>query len=74
MDPPQTTYSKTVLYSTFDIAPMLRVGQTNQIGALLGTCKFGYTDLWCNMTKAGGPDGCRALLLKVVVTMADDTV
>jgi hypothetical protein len=71
MDPPQTVYSKTIIYSTFDVAEVLKPGQTNEIGALLGTYKFGYTDQWCNMTLAGGPDGCRALLLRVVVTMAD---
>ena len=48
--------------------------QVNDVGALLGNYKWGYTDLWCNMTKAGGPDGCRALLLKVAVTMADGSV
>jgi len=38
MDPPQTVYSKTVLYSTFDIASMLKPGADNTFGALLGTC------------------------------------
>jgi alpha-L-rhamnosidase len=71
MDPPQTVYSKTVLYSTFDIVSLLHAGQTNHIGALLGNYKFGYTDQWCNMTKGGGPNGCRALMLKVDVIMAD---
>ena len=37
MDPPQTVYSKTVLYSTFDIGSMLVPGTTNHAGALLGT-------------------------------------
>jgi alpha-L-rhamnosidase len=74
MDPPQTVYSKTVLYSTFDVAGLLVAGQTNQLGALLGNYKWGYTDLWCNMTAGGGPDGCRMLLLKAQVTMTDGSV
>ena len=41
MDPPQTVYSKTVLYSTFDVTAMLVGGQRNYVGALLGTYKFG---------------------------------
>ena len=44
MDPPQTVYSKTVLYSTFDVADLLVGGSANSVGALLGTYKFGYTD------------------------------
>jgi alpha-L-rhamnosidase len=44
MDPPQTVYSKTVLYSTFDVASLLKVGETNDIGAILGNYKWGYTD------------------------------
>ena len=70
MDPPQTVYSKTVLYSSFDILALVRPAAENHFGALLGTYKFGYTDLWCNMT-VDGPDGCRALLLKATVTMQD---
>ena len=36
-----------------------------------GNYKFGYTDLWCNMTQAGGPTGCRALMLTVVLVLQD---
>ena len=71
MDPPQTVYSRTILFSTFDAAALLKPGQTNDIGALLGNYKWGYTDQWVNMTKAGGPTGTRALVLKLSVTMAD---
>jgi alpha-L-rhamnosidase len=70
MDPPQSVYSKSVLYSSFDIAPSLEPGTINSFGALLGTYKWSYTDLWCNMSTSG-PDCYRALILKVVVTMAD---
>ena len=52
MDPPQSVYSKRVLYSTFDLGPLLKPG-TNTVGALLGNYKLGYTDLWCNMTTTG---------------------
>ena len=61
MDPPQSVYSRRVYFSTFDIAPLLRApGQRNDVGAVLGNYKWGYDDLWCNMT-AGGlirPDIC----------------
>lgn len=40
---------------------------------MLGNVKWGYTDVWCNMTTAGGPDGCRALRLLLSVTMADNS-
>jgi len=70
MDPPQSVYSKRVLYETFDIAPLLKPGH-NDIDVLLGTYKVGYTDMWCNMTAAEGPDGCRALILRISATMAD---
>ena len=43
MDPPQTVYSENVLYSSFDVAPMLAPGKSNSFGALLGTYKWGYT-------------------------------
>jgi hypothetical protein len=54
MDPPQTVYSKTILYSTFDVASLLKPG-ANYVGAFLGTYKWGYTDLWCNMTVGSHP-------------------
>jgi alpha-L-rhamnosidase len=44
MDPPQTVYSRTILFSTFDVAALLTPGKTNDIGALLGNYKWGYTD------------------------------
>lgn len=71
MDPPQTVYSKTILYNTFDVASLLKPGEQNHIGVLLGNYKWGYTDQWANMTHAGGPDGMRAAMLSVYVTMED---
>ena len=73
MDPPQTVYSKTILYNTFDVGSLLKPGQQNHIGVLLGTYKWGYTDQWANMTQAGGPDGMRAAMLAVYVMMEDGT-
>ena len=52
-------------------------GEVNHVGALLGNYKWGYTDVWCNMTESGGPNGCRALALRLVVEYAsaqEDTV
>lgn len=43
MDPPQSVYSKTIYYETFDIQQYLRVGR-NDFGALLGTCR---PQPWC---------------------------
>ena len=73
MDPPQSVYSKRVLYATFDIASLLKPGE-NSVDALLGNYKWGYTDIWCNMTRAGGPSGCRALILRIEVTMSDGSM
>ena len=44
MDPPQTVYSKTILFSTFDVTSLLKAGGANHVGALLGNYKWGYTD------------------------------
>lgn len=70
MDPPQTVYPWRVAYTSFDVQKMLKPGN-NSLGAMLGNYKWGYTDLWCNMTTAKGPDGCRALILQLVVDMDD---
>ena len=64
MAPLQSVYPKTIYYSTFDITDVLTAG-TNTIGAVLGNVKWGYDDLWCNMTAAGGPDGCRAFVVRI---------
>ena len=73
MDPVQSVYSKTIYYSSFDIRAALVEGH-NDVGAVLGNVKWGYTDIWCDMTKAGGPDGCRAFILRIEVTEADGSV
>ena len=70
MDPPQTVYPYRVLYSTFDLLPLLRPGH-NAVGAMLGNYKWGYLDVWCDMTRAGGPNGCRAFTLVLLIELAD---
>ena len=46
------------------VLPLLRPGH-NAIGAMLGNYKWGYTDIWCNMTASGGPNGGRAAVLRL---------
>jgi alpha-L-rhamnosidase len=41
MDPPQTVYSKTVLFNTHDVGQLLAAASTNHVGVLLGTYKWG---------------------------------
>ena len=53
MDPPQSVYSRRVLFQTFDVAQLLRPGR-NEVDALLGNYKWGYTDIW----SAGAPFHC----------------
>ena len=40
MDPPQSVYSKRMLYQTFDIGALLKPGH-NSVDALLGNYKWG---------------------------------
>jgi len=70
MSPAQTVYPKRILYEVFDVTRLIRPGP-NLVGAMLGNVKWGYDDLWCNMTTANGPKGCQALLLQLVVTQTD---
>lgn len=67
MDPPQTTYARRILYTSYDVTMLLIPGAANVVGVQLGNYKWGYNDVWCNMTEMGGPDGCRALALRGVV-------
>ena len=73
MDPPQSVYSKTVYYSTFDVTDMLKRSVPNEIGVLLGNYKFGYTDLWCNQTLSG-PKGCKTAILSLIVEGSDGVI
>ena len=50
----------------------------NALGALLGNYKFGYLDVWCNMTAAGETFGqpggaCQTLKLMAVANFTDGT-
>ena len=72
LDPPQSVYPYGILYSSFDVLAMLRPGH-NAVGAMLGNYKWGYLDTWCDMTTAGGPDGCRALIVQLSVMLDDGT-
>jgi hypothetical protein len=58
--------------TTFDVLPLLRP-RHNAVGAMLGNYKWGYIGVWCDMSKAGGPDGCRAFVLQLSVTLDDGT-
>jgi alpha-L-rhamnosidase len=71
MDPPQSVYPLRTLHASYDVTALLRPGAINVVGAQLGNYKWGYDDVWCNMTASGGADGCRALALQLVVEYED---
>ena len=71
LDPAQSVYHQRMHYVTFDVADMLLSGMTHELVVLLGNYKWGYLDTWCDMSEAGGPDGCRAFILQLRVTFAD---
>ena len=56
MEPGQTTYDRRILYNIFDVtehlqqAPSQGLQATHVVGALLGNSKYGYMDVWCNIT------------------------
>lgn len=70
MDPGQTVYTQRLLFVTFNITRAIVPGP-NIFAVELGNYKWGYLDVWCNMTAAGGPDGCRMWLMQVVVEFSD---
>ena len=72
LDPPQSVYPYGILYSTFDVLDLLVPGH-NALGAMLGNYKWGYLDVWCDMSSAGGPDGCRAFVLQLSITLDNGT-
>ena len=72
MDPPQSVYPQRTLHASYDVTALLRPGASNVVGVQLGNYKWGYDDVWCNMTASGGADGCRALALRLVVEYEDD--
>ena len=73
-DPPQTAYPKRLLYSTYNITQRLRSG-SNVVGVRLGRYKFGYMDVWCNLTAANHQRAaCRSFRMQLVVEMEDGSV
>ena len=72
MDPIQTVYSKRVVYETFDVVHSLQ-GGINEVELLLGNYKLGYNNIWCDMIAAGGPNGCRAAMISIVVLFKNGT-
>ena len=77
MDPGQTVVTERVLYVSFDLTKILKPG-ANALGALLGNYKYGYLDVWCNMTAAGETFGqpggaCQTLKLMAVANFTDGT-
>jgi hypothetical protein len=70
MDPAQSVYHQRMHYVTFDVADLLK-SRSNQVVVALGNSKWGYIDTWCDMSRAGGPDGCRAMIFQLRMDMAD---
>eukprot|EP00665_Eupelagonemidae_sp_cell47_P006968 gene6968-3343_t len=74
MDPPQTAYPVRTEYSVFNVTQLLRAGsRPNVVAAELGSYKYGYMNVWCNVTARGAP-GCRAFRLQLVAEMDDGGV
>jgi alpha-L-rhamnosidase len=70
MDPPQTAYPSRTLYAAFNVTCLLKPG-VNGIGALIGRYKYGYMDVWCNLTDAQHhPNACRSFRLRLVAELA----
>ena len=74
LDPPQTAYPSRALFSSYNVTQRLRPG-SNVVGALLGRYKYGYMDVWCDLTAAGhAENACRSLRFQLVVELADSSV
>lgn len=74
LDPPQTAYPSRTLYSSYNVTERLRSGE-NVIGVLLGRYKYGYMDVWCNISAAGHAEtACRSFRMQLVVEMTDGSV
>ena len=65
-------YDVRTLYVDFDVTKLLKQGE-NAVGAELGNYKWTYLDTFCNATANGGPDGCRAFRMQLVVNMSDSS-
>jgi hypothetical protein len=74
LDPPQTAYPSRALFSSYNVTQRLRAGG-NVIGVLLGRYKYGYMDVWCNLTAAGHKENaCRSFRMQLVVQFSDGSV
>eukprot|EP01043_Picozoa_sp_COSAG02_P038323 COSAG02_NODE_2945_length_7687_cov_25.192541_9_plen_567_part_00 len=74
LDPPQSAYPRRVLFSSYNVTERLRRG-SNVVGVLLGRYKYGYMDVWCNLTAAGhAENACRSFRMQLVVELSDGAV
>jgi hypothetical protein len=71
MDPGQSAFDRRVFFVSFDITSMLAPGARNVFGAFTGNGKYGYLDVWCNVTLNGGPDGCRTFRMVAEILFTD---
>lgn len=74
MDPGQGVYPTRVKYLGFELANNTALrppGTPNTLVATIGNYKWGYLDVWCNITAAGGPDGCRAFIFALQIEYTD---
>ena len=74
LDPPQTAYPRRALFSSYNVTERLRHG-SNVVGVLLGRYKYGYMDVWCNLTAVGHTENaCRSFRMQLVVELSDGAV
>ena len=74
LDPPQTAVPSRALFSSYNVTQRLREGG-NVVGVLLGRYKYGYMDVWCNLTAAGhAENACRSFRMQLVVELSDGSV
>jgi alpha-L-rhamnosidase len=72
LDPGWTTYTKTVLFNSFDVAPLLHPGD-NAIGVTLGNGPYNVLKIKGRYTKFAGSFGVPRLLAQIDIDLADNT-
>ena len=72
LDPGWTTYTKTVLYNSFDVAPLLHTGE-NAIGVTLGNGPYNVLQIKGRYTKFAGSFGVPRLLAQIDMDFADNS-
>ena len=72
LDPGWTTYTKTVLYNSFDVTPLLQAGD-NAIGVTLGNGPYNVLQIKGRYTKFAGSFGVPKLLAQIDIDLADNT-